>query len=335
MSTGRRILLCAVALVAILAVGPGTATAAADVDCDSTGSTVVGSVDGEWTDGDETLYEGSTFELAYCTDGTTYTGDWLAAGDGFERDSATADDDGTYTVTLTGNGTASIAFAKSVTLNEDQTDGLSVTVATAGGDTAALERIDDARVAEYRTARSALSNATDELTETTTAIENGDAELDAAESDLEMLTETYENMTDREAALSDYLLRRTESGNASGAYRALTAVGTDATAQRAETEDAIDRYTDVAEAERAGAASSVRLAALGSIAGGLVAGGVAGVAVPLVAARRVEEAMKLSRNVSYDRKTALVPILVGIALAIGGAALLAVVVGPELLEVIR
>ncbi|MFC4540387.1 hypothetical protein ACFO5R_00355 [Halosolutus amylolyticus] len=335
MSTGRRFLLFTVALVAILALGLGTATAAADVNCDSTGSTVVGSIDGEWTGGEEALYEGSTFELAYCTDGTTYTGDWLAAGAGFERDSPTADDDGTYTVTLTGNGTDSIAFADSVTLNEDQTDGLSVTVATAGSDTDALERVDDERVAEYLAARAALSNATAELGETTTAIEKGEAGLNAAESDLERLNDTYENMTEREAELTEYLLRRTESGNASGSYGALTAVGTDADGQRAETETAVDRYTDVAEAERSEAASSVRLAALGSLAGGLVVGGLVGVAVPLAAARRVEEAMKLSRNVSYDRKTALVPILVGIVLAIGGATLLVVVVGPDLLEVIR
>jgi hypothetical protein len=54
---------------------------------------------------------------------------------------------------------------------------------------------------------------------------------------------------------------------------------------------------------------------------------VAGAAVPLVAARRVKEKMKLSRDVSYDRKTALLPILIGTVAVVAGAAILAVLVG--------
>ncbi|WP_408960445.1 hypothetical protein [Natrinema sp. 74] len=331
---GRRLLLFAVVLGAALAAGSGTATGASDVDCPEDGSTVVGDIGGEWVDGTETLVEDSRFDLAYCNGGDASTTDWLAEGDGFTI-SESASEDGIYTVTLTGDGSGRIAFAKHVTLNAGEADGLTVEVAMAGTGGSTLEGIDDPRAVAYLDARAALANATAELDETTTAIENGEADITAAEDDLNELNDAYGTMTAREEALTDYLLNRTENGNASGVLGALAAVRTNASEQRNATAATLERYREVVEAERTAAQSTVRLTTVGSLAAGLVAGGSAGVAVPLVAARRVEEAMKLSRNVSYDRKTALVPILVGIVLAIAGVALLTAVVDPSLLEVVR
>jgi len=79
----------------------------------------------------------------------------------------------------------------------------------------------------------------------------------------------------------------------------------------------------------------VRLSVFGSLGAGVALGLVAGAAVPLVAARRVKEKMKLSRDVSYDRKTALLPIILGVVAAVAGAALLVLLVGTDpLLRVI-
>jgi len=82
-------------------------------------------------------------------------------------------------------------------------------------------------------------------------------------------------------------------------------------------------------AEGEGAHSTVSLSVFGSLGAGVVVGLLAGAAVPLVAARRVKEKMKLSRDVNYDRKVALLPILAGIALAVAGAAVLVFRIGAD------
>lgn len=337
MKAGRQLLFLTVILSVTLAVGAGSAAGAPDDHCPATGQVVVGVANGEELEDSATLTEGSTFELVYCDDGTAHTNAWLdGTVDVFDiQESADAGEEGVYTVRLTGNGSGAINFADHVTLNEDEATGLSITVATSGTDGSALERINDSRVDDYLAAQEALANATAELDETTTALENGEADIAAAEEDLNELNDADETMTEREKALTESLLNRAEAGNASGAVGALAAVQTNASEQRNATASTLERYRGTVETERTEAQSTVRLLTLGSLAAGLVAGGVAGVVVPLVAARRVEETMKLSRNVSYDRKTALVPILVGLVLAIAGAALLAVVVDPSLLEVIR
>ncbi|ELY65897.1 hypothetical protein [Natrinema versiforme] len=331
-------LLFAIVVCAILAVGSGPASAtAADIDCPGTDSTVVGDIDGEWVDGEEQLYEGSTFDIAYCNDGSTYEGDWLTddGADGFEiRDEPSSTTEGVYTVAITGEAGTTVAFDDYVTLN-DVESGLTVTVAGEPTGEAALAELEDEHAAEYLEARRSLENATTALNETTAALEEGDADIAAAEEDLDELNTTYGNMNDRADALNSYLLAEAEAGNESGAIGALAAVQADASQQREETDDAVERYQTAVETERSAAQSTVRMTTLGSLAAGLVVGVAAGAAVPLVAARRVEETMKLSRNVSYDRKTALVPILVGLALAVAGGALLVTLGGVELLEVIR
>ncbi|OLZ42571.1 hypothetical protein A6E15_17095 [Natrinema saccharevitans] len=338
--TGTRRLACfAVVLCAALAVGSG-AVGATELDCRADGPTVVGDVGGEWTADDQTLYEGSTFDLAYCNGETAYRSDWLETeaiddDDGFavERASDEYGDAVVYTVTVTGNGQREISFAEYVNLDADEAGGLTVEVATTDADADPLERIDEDSVDEYRSARTSLADATAALENATTEIENGDADPDAAETELQRLDSTYGNMTDRENAITEYLLERT--GDSGGSMAALAAVRTNATAQRTAADAAVEQYRKAVTAERSEAKSTVRTATFGSLAAGLAVGVAAGVAVPLVAARRVEEAIKLSRNVSYDRKTALLPMLVGLLLAIIGAVVLAVVVEPSLLEVIR
>lgn len=339
MTATRRLALFAVVLCAALAVGSGS-VGATELDCRTDGPTVVGDVGGEWTSEDQRLYAGSTFDLAYCNGDAAYRSEWLDADeigeeDGFtvERVSDEYGDAVVYTVAITGDERTEIDFAEYVNLDADEADGLTVGIAATDADAAPLERIDDRHVDEYRSARTSLADATAALENATAAIEDGDADPDSAEAELERLDSTYGNMTDRENELTESLLQRTDSS--SGSMAALVAVRTNASAQRTAADAAVERYREAVAAERSEAKSTVRTATFGSLAAGLAVGVAAGAAVPLVAARRVEEAIKLSRNVSYDRKTALIPMFVGLALAITGAAVLAVAVGPELLEVIR
>lgn len=340
MTATRRLAVFAIVLCAALAVGSGT-VGATELECDEDGPTVVGNVGEDWTADDVTLYEGSAFDLAYCSNDRAYTSDWLDenSDDGFtaERTSGEGSDAVVYTVSLTGDGPDEIDFADHVTIDSDEADGLTAEV-VATDDTDALERFNDTDggvegINRYRNSRASLAEAMDALENETAAIESGNADPAGATDELERLDSAYGNMTDRENALIGELL--TETGESSGAMAAIASVRTNASAQRNAADAAIDHYRETVATERSEARSTVRLATFGSLAAGLAVGAAAGVVVPLVAARRVEEEMKLSRTASYDRKTALFPILVGIVLAIVGAAVLMVVIGPELLEVIR
>jgi hypothetical protein len=141
-------------------------------------------------------------------------------------------------------------------------------------------------------------------------------------------------MNKTRAALLDQLRSAGESGNAAGTVAAAEKVDEEFRHTESNVTAAANAYTGAVETTTQGLRSTVRLSVLGSLGVGAALGLVAGAAVPLVAARRVKEKMKLSRDVSYDRKTALIPILLGVVAAVGGAAILAMVGFDDLLRVI-
>lgn len=196
--------------------------------------------------------------------------------------------------------------------------------------------IDPAAIEEYRNATEAFANATAELNATTDAVANGSATLDEANETLANLSEQYETMRAEETRLLTRLTADAKEGNATGTFDAIETLADDRRDRRASLEAATESYVTTVEAERAEPRSTVQLALAGSLVGGLLVGAVGGAAVPLLAARRVEEKLKLSRNVTYDRKAALLPILVGLLLVAAG---IGVLVGTgllgDLVEVIR
>ncbi len=194
-----------------------------------------------------------------------------------------------------------------------------------------------AHVDEYRAATGAFETELDELNTTIDRIEGGnDGDLGEAEAMLERLDDRHENMTTQETELRQYLLTATSEGNATGTFDAIATINDRQEDRTAALATSTDAYVTAVEDRRSDPRSTVRMTLFGSLLGGLAVGIVAGAAVPIVAAKRVSEKMKLSRDVSYDRKVVLIPVLVGIALALAGIAVLIVLGGgAELLEVVR
>ncbi|OTE99899.1 hypothetical protein [Halorubrum sp. SD683] len=326
---GRYLLasLCCAALLAVVATGGAAATGPEDY-CETIGeneSAIVGGVgDTTYTD-DVTLYPGSTLTVGYCSFGEPADRDWLSNASGFE----VGERDGhTYPVTITGEA-QSVDFADHLA-DEGQSsveDALVVTVASdgdgaAGPDLANGDLADTYR--EYRSAVRGTENATAALNETTSAFEAGEGDLDAANKTVHSLEENYTDMRDAQATLLSQLRSAGERGNATGTVAAAEAVDDEYGHAKSNVTAAANAYAGVVSTTTEGPRSTVRLSVLGSLGVGAALGLVAGAAVPLVAARRVKEKMKLSRDVSYDRKTALIPILLGVVAAVGGAAILAV-----------
>jgi hypothetical protein len=80
---------------------------------------------------------------------------------------------------------------------------------------------------------------------------------------------------------------------------------------------------------------NLRIGLLGSLAGGLLIGSIIGAAVPLVAAKKVEDKMRLSSDISFDRKIVIVPSIVGIVLIVTGLVVVTTQIGwTNLVEVV-
>ncbi|WP_128903748.1 hypothetical protein [Halorubrum amylolyticum] len=335
---GRYLLasLCCAALLAVVATGGAAAVGPGEYceELGENGSAVVGGVgDATYTDDDVTLYPGSTLTVAYCENGEPADRDWLTDGDGYE----TGERDGhTYPVTITGEGeTGTVDFADHLAEEESPPEDRFVVTVAGGGAEAADDDItvaaDDAELQDeydaYRAAAGRTANATAALNETTNALEAGEDDLDAANETVHSLEENYTDMRDARGDLLDGLRSTGERGNVTGAVGAAAALDEEYRQRDANVTAAANAYRDAVGATAEEPRSTVQLSAFGSLGAGVALGLVAGAAVPLVAARRVKEKMKLSRDVSYDRKTALLPILLGIVAAVAGAAILGVRVG--------
>lgn len=330
-----------VALLAVVATGGAAATGPADY-CGKLGendSAIVGGVgDTTYTD-DVTLYPESTLTVAYCEGGKPVDKDWLSNGTGFKTNGP---DGHTYTVTITGE-TETINFADHLADGDQPSfeDRLVVTVAGGGARVADDEIVaaaDTEIAGEYDTYQAAAertANATVTLNETTNALEAGEDNLNAANKTVHSLEENYKDMRDAREDLLAALSEKGESGSITGAVGAAAAIDEDDRQRDANVAAVATAYTTAVEATAEEPRSTVRLSVFGSLGAGVALGLVAGAAVPLIAARRVKEKMKLSRDVSYDRKTALLPILLGVVVAGAGVAILALQVGIDsLLRVI-
>lgn len=173
---------------------------------------------------------------------------------------------------------------------------------------------------QFRAANDSVRNASASLNETTTEIANAD---------------TYTNETHR-AATDDLETIRTGREQLERAYENLThavLTGEMAPAQQfvvlrsferryTETEaiaaSSVERYNSTVDTKRQSASSTVVQYSGAAGAVSLVVGALLGAFVPMREARNVTEQMRLSSNVSYNRRAGLVPLAVGVALILAG-----------------
>ena len=324
--------LLAVFGLGVAATGGATATGAAEhcEGIDANDSIVLGGVGADaasYNSSERTVYANSTLTIGYCEGSELSDGDWLDDGDGFSIDDR---GDNTYEVRFTGE-TETVDFADHV--DGDQSgatfDALVVTVADADDD----DEIDNL-YEQFRAHAVETENTTAALENTTSELEDADDIRDAKET-LQTLQGHHTNMTERRTDLLRALKSGSEDGNFTGAVGTAAQLDSEYSEYDENVDSVTTEYEDTvttAGEER----STVQLSVFGSLGAGVLVGLLAGAAVPLVAARRVKEKMKLSRDVNYDRKVALLPILAGIVFAVAGVAILTFVVnGGSLLQVIR
>ena len=291
---------------------------------DSSVAAVVG--DDVYTD-EVRVYADSSLTLVYCEAGDPAERDWLDDGDGFEKSER---DGHVYDVVFTGS-------VDSVDIGEqmvDEAGDVEAPVVTVTGDNTAERAGPFAAGTElaeayesYQRSLDHVENETTALNETTQALEAGEVTASEANETVRALRTTYDDTTTARTDLLAQLKTASEGGNVTGAMSAAATIEHAHTQHESNVTAAANAYTGAITAAGDEPRSTVFVAALGALAGGFVIGGVAGVAVPLIAARRVKEKLKLSRDVNYDPKTALLPIVLGGLLLIAGSALLVVVIG--------
>lgn len=302
----RTVLLVIVGAIALTLAVSGSAAA---VDCSDDG--IHAEIAGDELENGTTVYAGTTIEIVACENNeTTEVTPENVSG----VDEVSVDGDDVYTLEFTGEE-SEIDLTDLADTGSD--DSLVVFVRTTEAD----DSIDTAD----------LDSALEELNETTAAIKAGNASLEDGKDAIATVEEEYKNMSDERNTLSTALVENGTAGGSTGMFA--TVEQFDAASEK--THNAVTAYHETVEHEQSDARSTVQLFVGGSLVGGLVVGLVAGTAVPLLAARRVEQKMKLSRNVNYDRKSVLVPMVIGLLLAIVGVAVLTLLGSTQLLEVIR
>lgn len=333
MSRGLQFVLAATVVLAI-ALGSGVAGATGDGPiCNEVDDRVVVA---EFVDGapyDESggdVYPGTQLELYLCNDGEIYDGNegWLDGGDGFTKHETEKYGGYGYRVEVTGT----VEFGEQVRF--DNADGPTVSVREPVVYDSEIDGIgplvfaDEENRTDYETAeaafleaRAAAAEPNDTVAALTAEIEAGERsgdDLRATADDVAMLDNHRSTLTERRTELEELLANDAIEGTVNGTPDDLAAISAAEREPRlAETRADYENAVDSAESR---AVSKLRTYLGGAAVVGVLLGAIAGVAVPRRIARSVEEALVLDATADYDRNAALVPIGVGLVLAIVGIA---------------
>ncbi|MCQ4332347.1 hypothetical protein KM295_02355 [Natronomonas sp. F2-12] len=182
----------------------------------------------------------------------------------------------------------------------------------------------ESEATEFENAAGRIENASGSLRETAVAIENSSSYTDehhgSANESLSEMEQGLDNLRDAESEAASEL----RSDDLSPAERFL--VRQEMSEERNETvttaENSLSEYENAVSTQRVDARSTVLMYFGGALVAGLLGGALLGAAVPLMEAKNVRDQMKLSRDVSYNRRAGLVPAVAGIVLLLGAIGLL-------------
>lgn len=325
----RSVAVTVVLLVAgsMLAIGPVVADESA---CESNGS-VVGVTQSDVIEGSVALYPGTEIKLATCSNGSVqgFDASQLESHDGYE----VVANDGTETPTIRITGTEyPINFSN--LLDSTASQGLTVTEPDATYHSQILNRTMTFGTAEnakqfqqtereYRRSVNAFENASAELGTLAKEVDSS-ARLSAeatnsANETLARLSSAHEEMDANADSLRDGAFLGQSDG---AAVYVGAAIANNLTATTETGSAVIENYRQAVATHRAAARSTILTYLGGPLLGGILVGAILGAVVPLKQARNVEEQLRLSRNVEYSPRVALIPILIGVVFVIGGLILL-------------
>lgn len=320
----RSVAVTVVLLVAgsTLAIGPVVADETA---CQSNG--VVGVTQNGVLDDSVALYSGTEIQLGTCRNGSVqgFDASRLESHDGYE----VVANDGTDTPTIRITG-ATYPVDFSSLLDSTTSQGLTVTEPAATSHSQVLDRTMvfsspekanafEQSEREYTQSVSTFENASEDLGDIANEVDSSTrltAETtDSASETLVQLSTAHETMAENADALRDDAFLGQSNGAAVYVGAAIT---NNLTATTETGKTAIENYRQAVATHRAGARSTILTYLGGSLLGGILVGGILGAAVPLKQARNVEEQLRLSRNVEYSPRVALIPMLIGVVFVIGG-----------------
>ena len=177
--------------------------------------------------------------------------------------------------------------------------------------------------ADLTAANRTLANASAELDTVSAGINESGTYSEDDHGEAETALRQMDNET---AELNRAANESVAAVNASGAaparkFQALAAIESQRRAGEQRAEASVDSYQSAVRGQRASVESTVTVRLGGGLVVGLFLGVLLGAVVPVREARNVEEQLKLSRNVEYNRRAALIPIAVGLALFLCGVGL--------------
>lgn len=165
--------------------------------------------------------------------------------------------------------------------------------------------------------------------------EEGEDNIDELNQSLHQLKRDQQNMRDREKELIQLVVQDTADGSIIGGFNMINTIQQTTNQKHDEVETLINEDAQVITSEYDTIKRNLRIGLLGSLAGGLLIGSIIGAAVPLVAAKKVENKMRLSSDISFDRKIVIVPSIVGIVLIVTGLVVVTTQIGwTNLVEVV-
>lgn len=180
----------------------------------------------------------------------------------------------------------------------------------------------EAEADEFKNATQQIEKAAEDLNETVDTInrENSytDTSHERANVSLSEIEHGIETLRDAESEATSNMGSLTSAEQ----FILLREMDREKSAALETANNALEQYERAVKEKRDNARSTVDTYFGGGFLIGLFGGLILGAVVPLVEARNVRDQMKLSRDVSYNRRAALIPAVVGIVLFVCGIGLL-------------
>lgn len=189
---------------------------------------------------------------------------------------------------------------------------------------------------KFRTANQSLARSAAKLDGVSDRINNNSQYSNSSHNDAKEALHRMDNETTALNRAANESIRAVNSSDATPAqkFMAYQAIESHRSAGERQANQSVQAYKGAISENRADTESKVTVRFAGGLVGGVLIGAALGAIIPFREARNVEEQLKLSRNVSYNRRAALLPVIIGFVLLVGGIALLYFIGGINLLGVI-
>lgn len=182
----------------------------------------------------------------------------------------------------------------------------------------------NASIRNFSEANRSLVNASDDLDSVSNTIDGSDEYNESNHNNAKQtLREMDRSTADLNQAANHSVIAVNKSADTPAQkFLALQALENHRAAGEQRASRSVGKYQRTVNAQQASSMSIVYVRLGGGLLVGLLVGGLLGAIIPFREAQNVEDQLKLSRNVSYNRRAGLIPALVGLVLLGCGIGLL-------------